>query len=90
MCVLLNGLGIALKAFNCRCVLVARFCSGFIISNGFTSVEFYQKINDSSDCSAFQSSSAIVGDILLATFDFDIFMTMMKDSKVALLSSNTK
>mmetsp|Transcript_24696 Transcript_24696/g.50679 ORF Transcript_24696/g.50679 Transcript_24696/m.50679 type:complete len:172 (-) Transcript_24696:275-790(-) len=53
----------------------------FIASKGLTTVDFFNEIRDSQESSAQQSSKALVGEIMLATFDFDVFMALVREIK---------
>ena len=62
--------------------------AGLIVSRGSTVVTFYEQIRVSQDSSNSKSSAALVGQILLATFDFDVFMVMMREAKEELAFSH--
>jgi hypothetical protein len=54
---------------------------GFISSKGLTSVAFFNEIRESQESSAQQSSKALVGQIMLTTFDFDVFLALIRETK---------
>ena len=61
--------------------LYERQIEACIQGHGATPVEFYKQIRESQDSSDAASSKALVGQILLETFSFDVFMAMMREAK---------
>jgi hypothetical protein len=53
---------------------------GYIAAQGATVADFYATIRASEEVSGGQGSAALVGQILLATFDFDVFRVMMREA----------
>jgi len=60
--------------------LYERLLEEYISAEGVTVNDFYQQIRDSEEISNGQSSTALIGQILLATFDFEVFRVMMREA----------
>lgn len=52
----------------------------YIAAQGVTVAGFYAQIRASEEVSGGQGSAALVGQILLATFDFEVFRVMMREA----------
>ena len=63
--------------------LYERRLEDYISAEGVTVTDFYQQIRDSEDISNGQSSTALIGQILLATFDFEVFRVMMREAALS-------
>ena len=55
----------------------------FIEQNGWTVPELYEKIRFSQDISNGASAASLIGEIMLTTFDYDVFFLMMKEAAEA-------
>lgn len=63
-----------------------RMLEDFIERQGSTVAAFYEQIREAADTDK-DSAVAVIGQILLATADFDIFMQMMRDAREEQLAS---
>jgi hypothetical protein len=55
-----------------------------IISRGSSVVDFYKKLQESQEKPVAKSSAALIGQIFMATLDFDTFVAMMRQTSASL------